>query len=163
MASNKIYLTTEGLRSLEEEIEHLRNVRRPAIAEFLHHTKSVGEGENGRAEYEEATTAQDAVERRIQDVESLIHNAIIIPSPGYSNAKQHSSAIALGSEVRIQRVGGKNPEVYIIVASTEASPTQGKISNESPLGQALFGKSINDEVEFSVPAGIQRFKVLAVR
>jgi transcription elongation factor GreA len=159
MAPNKTYLTTEGLRSLEEELEHLRNVRRPEIAERIHSAKGVGEDES--AEYGEAKTAQGFVEGRIQDVESAIHNAIIIPD--HSDAKQRSSVIGLGSMVKVQRVGGKKPEAYIIVGSTEASPTQGKISNESPLGRALLGKSVDDEVEFSVPAGVQRFKVLTVR
>jgi transcription elongation factor GreA len=159
MAPNKTYLTTEELRSLEEELEHLRNVRRPEIAERILRAKGGSEVES--AEYEEVKTAQGFIEERLQEVEALIHNAIIIP--GHSDAKKRSSVIERGSMVKILRVGGKKPEAYTIVGSTEASPTQGKISNESPLGQALLGKSVDDEGEFSVPAGVQRFKILTVR
>jgi transcription elongation factor GreA len=159
MAPNDTYLTTEGLRALEEELEHLRNVRRPEVVERIQDSKEAGELEN--AEYGKVKSEQGFVEGRIKDLESMIQNAIIIPD--HSNAKQKSSVIELGSMVKVQRVGGKKPEAYTIVGSTEASPTEGKISNESPLGQALLGKSVDDEVEFAVPAGVQRFKVLTVR
>jgi transcription elongation factor GreA len=159
-APNKTYLTTEGLRSLKEELEHLRNVRRPEITELILCTKGVDEKDEG-TEYEAAKTSQGFIEGRIQDLESLIHHSIIIP--GRANAKQPSCIIKLGSMVEVQRGGGRGPESYMIVASAEASPTQGKISNESPLGRALLGKSVDDEIEFSVPAGVQRLKVLTVR
>jgi len=159
MAPNDTYLTTEGLRALEEELEHLRNVRRPEVVERIQDSKEAGELEN--AEYGKVKSEQGFVEGRIKDLESMIQNAIIIPD--HSNAKQKSSVIELGSMVKVQRVGGKKPEAYTIVGSTEASPTEGKFSNESPLGQALLGKSVDDEVEFAVPAGVQRFKVLTVR
>jgi len=159
MAPNDTYLTTEGLRALEEELEHLRNVRRPEVVERIQDSKEAGELEN--AEYGKVKSEQGFVEGRIKNLESMIQNAIIIPD--HSNAKQKSSVIELGSMVKVQRVGGKKPEAYTIVGSTEASPTEGKISNESPLGQALLGKSVDDEVEFAVPAGVQRFKVLTVR
>ncbi|MDA0799690.1 MAG: transcription elongation factor GreA [Chloroflexi bacterium] len=159
MAPNDTYLTTEGLRALEEELQDLRNVRRPEIVERIQDSKEAGELEN--AEYEKVKSEQGFIEGRIKELESMIQNAIIIPD--HSNAKQKSSVIELGSMVKVQRVGGKKPEAYTIVGSTEASPTEGKISNESPLGQALLGKSVDDEVEFAVPAGVQRFKILTVR
>ena len=159
MAPNDTYLTTEGLRGLEEELEHLRSVRRPEVAARIQDAKTVGELEN--AEYEEAKSEQGFVEGRVQELELMIQNAIIIPD--HTRAKQKSSVVELGSIVKVQRVGGKKPETYTIVGSTEASPTEGKISNESPLGQALLGKSADDEVEFSVPAGVQRFKIMTVR
>jgi transcription elongation factor GreA len=159
MAANDTYLTTEGLRGLEEELEQLRSVRRIEIVERIQAAKEAGVLEN--AEYEEAKTEQGFVEGRIRGLESMIQNAIIIPN--HSNAKQKSSVIELGSIVKIQQLGGKKDETYTIVGSTEASPTEGKISNESPLGQALLGKSADDEIEFAVPAGVQRFKVMTVR
>ena len=159
MAPNDTYLTTEGLRGLEKEIELLRNVRRPEITTRIQDTKDAGELES--AEHEKAKSEQGFVEERIKELESMIQNAIIIPD--HSGAKQKSSVIELGSIIKVQRVGGKKPEAYTIVSSTEASPTEGKISNESPMGVALLGKSADDEVEFSVPAGVQHFKVLTVR
>lgn len=159
MKANETYLTTEGLRGLEEELDQLRSVRRLEIAERIHGAKQAGELEN--AEYEEAKTEQGFIEGRVRELESMIHNAIIIPD--HSNAKQKSSIIELGSIVKIQSVGKRKNETYTIVGSTEASPTEGKISNESPLGQALLGKSADDEVQFTVPAGVQRFKIMTVR
>ena len=159
MKANETYLTTEGLRGLEEELDQLRSVRRLEIAERIHGAKQAGELEN--AEYAEAKTEQGFIEGRVRELESMIHNAIIIPD--HSNAKQKSSIIELGSIVKIQSIGGKRNETYTIVGSTEASPTEGKISNESPLGQALLGQSADDEVQFTVPAGIQRFKIMTVR
>ena len=159
MAQRDTYLTTEGLRTLEEELEHLRSVRRQEVAEHIQGAKQVGEIEN--AEYEEAKSEQAFVEGRIQDVEAMIQNAIIIPD--HTRARSKSDVVELGSIVKVQHDGARKNETYTIVGSTEAAPTEGKISNESPLGQALMGKSTGDEVEFTVPAGVQHFKIVSVR
>ena len=159
MANQDTYLTTDGLHTLEEEIEHLRSVRRPEVAGRIQEAKEVGELEN--AEYEEAKSEQAFVEGRIQDVERMIQSAIIIPD--HSRPSQKTSVVEMGSIVKIQQDGAKKMMTYTIVGSTEASPTEGKISNESPLGQALMGKSAGDDVEFSVPAGVQHLIILTVR
>jgi len=159
MANQDTYLTTNGLHALEEELEHLRSVRRPEVAGRIQEAKEVGELEN--AEYEEAKSEQAFVEGRIQDVERMIQSAIIIPD--HSRPSQKTSVVELGSIVKIQQGGAKKMTTYTIVGSTEASPNDGKISNESPLGQALMGKSAGDDVEFRVPAGVQHLTVLTVR
>ena len=159
MANQDTYLTTNGLHTLEEELEHLRSVRRPEVAGRIQEAKEVSELEN--AEYKEAKSEQAFVEGRIQDVERMIQSAIIIPD--HSRPSQKTSVVELGSIVKIQQNGAKKMMTYTIVGSTEASPTEGKISNESPLGQALMGKSAGDGVEFSVPAGVQHLIILTVR
>ena len=159
MANQDTYLTTDGLHTLEEELEHLRSVRRPEVAGRIQEAKEVGELEN--AEYEEAKSEQAFVEGRIQDVERMIQSAIIIPD--HSRPGKKTSVVELGSIVKIQQDGAKKMMTYTIVGSTEASPTEGKISNESPFGQALIGKSAGDDVEFSVPAGVQHLTILTVR
>jgi transcription elongation factor GreA len=159
MAQQDTYLTTEGLRALEEELDNLRSVKRLEVAERIHGAKNVGELEN--AEYEEAKSEQGFVEGRIQDLETMIQNAIIIPD--HSRAKLRSDTVEMGSIVKVQQDGAKRNGTYTIVGSTEASPTEGKISNESPLGQALMGKTAGDQVEFTVPAGLQRFTIVSVR
>lgn len=159
MAQQDTYLTTKGLRALEEELDNLRSVKRLEIAKRIQGAKDVGELEN--AEYEEAKSEQGFIEGRIQDLETMIQNAIIIPN--HSLAKLKSDIVELGSIVKIQQDGAKRNGTYTIVGSTEASPTEGKISNESPLGQALMGKTAGDEVEFIVPAGLQRFTIVSVR
>ena len=159
MANQDTYLTTNGLHTLEEELEHLRSVRRPEVAGRIQEAKEVGELEN--AEYKEAKSEQAFVEGRIQDVERMIQSAVIIPD--HSRPSQKTSVVELGSIVKIQQGGTKKMMTYTIVGSTEASPTEGKISNESPLGQALMGKSAGDDVEFSVPAGVRHLIILTVR
>ena len=159
MATEETYLTTEGLRALEEELEDLRNNRRLEIAARIQEAKEIGDMENA-ADYEDAKSEQAFIEGRIQELERMIHNAIIIPD--HSRGKK-SDIVELGSIVKVERIGGKKPETYTIVGSTEASPADGKISNESPLGKALLGKAAGDEVQFTVPAGVQKFKIVSVR
>ena len=159
MAREDTYLTTEGLRALEDELDSLRSVRRLEVAARIQDSKDVGDLEN--AEYEDAKSEQAFVEGRIQDLEAMIHNAIIIPD--HSRSGKKSDIVELGSIVKVERLGGKKAETYTIVGSTEAAPADGKISNESPLGKALLGKAAGDEVQFTVPAGVQRFKIVSVR
>ena len=159
MANHDTYLTTKGLRALEKELEFLRSVRRPEVAGHIQDSKDAGGLEN--AEYEEAKSEQAFVEGRIQDVERMIQSAIIIPD--HSRPSQKTSTVELGSIVKIQQEGAKKMMTYTIVGSTEASPTEGRISNESPLGQALMGKSAGDQVEYTVPVGVQHLTILTVR
>ena len=159
MASQDTYLTTDGLHGLEEELEHLRTVRRLEIAGRIHQAKEVGELEN--AEYEEAKSEQSFVEGRILDLEAMIRNAVIIPD--HTRSRSKSAVVEVGSIVKVQAQNAKKADTYTIVGSTEASPAEGRISNESPLGAALLGKSAGDEVEFSIPAGVQKVKIVTVR
>lgn len=159
MAPEDTYLTTEGLRDLEEELDQLRSVRRQEVAERIQDSKEVGELEN--AEYEEAKNEQAFVEGRIQELEQMIQNAVIIPD--HSQADARSDIVQVGSIVRVQPVGARKASTYTIVGSTEASPGDGRISNESPLGHALLGKKAGDVVEYKAPAGIQAMKIVAVR
>ncbi len=158
MAQEQTYLTVDGLRTLEEELEQLRTVRRQEVAERIHQSKEVGAmGEN--AEYEEAMNEHAFVEGRIQELDLMIQNAVIIPD----HRKNKSDVIEIGSIVRVQVGDNGKPSNYTIVGSAEASPADGRISNESPMGQALMGKRSGDIVEFAVPSGKQRLKVLQVR
>ena len=159
MAPEETYLTTEGLRELEEEIEQLRSVRRQQVAGRIQDSKEAGDLEN--AEYEEAKNEQAFVEGRIQELEQMIQNAVIIPDHSQASAK--SDIIEIGSIVKVQTVETRKSATYTIVGSTEASPGDGRISNESPLGQALLGKKAGEVVEFKVPSGAQSIKVISVR
>jgi transcription elongation factor GreA len=159
MAPNDTYLTTEGLRELEGELDHLRNVRRLEVAERIQAAKEVGELEN--AEYEEAKNEQAFVEGRLQEVELMIQNAVIIPD--HSRASAKSDIVEVGSIVKVQRADAKKSDTYTIVGSTETAPGEGRISNESPLGRALLGKTAGEFVEFDVPSGKQSIKIVSVR
>ena len=160
MAPDQTYLTTKGLQQLEEELEQLRTIRRIEVAERIQASKGVGAmGEN--AEYEAAMNELAFLEGRIQELEAMIQNAVIIPN--HKTAKGRSTVVGMGSIVKVESAQAKRPTTYTIVGSAEASPSDGRISNESPIGKALIGKKVGDEVEFAVPAGKQRLKVLQVR
>lgn len=154
------YLTPEGLRHLEEELDHLRTVRRHEVADRIQQAKEIG-GTVDNAEYEEAKNEQAFVEGRVHELEAMIANAVIIPSHGKGGKK--SAVVVIGSIVRVQHLKTTRRDTYTIVGTTEAAPTEGRISNESPIGRALLGKKAGDRVEFSVPAGLQRIEVLEVR
>ena len=161
MALEGTYLTTAGLHELEEELDQLRSVRRQEVAERIQDSKEVGELEN--AEYEEAKNEQAFVEGRIQELEMMITNAVIIPDHTQAGAK--SDVVELGSIVVVQMAKGKGKgtDTYTIVGSTEASPTEGRISNESPIGKALLGKKAKQKVEFKTPSGSQSITIVSVQ
>ncbi|MDE2836621.1 MAG: transcription elongation factor GreA [Chloroflexota bacterium] len=159
MALEGTYLTTGGLHELEEELDQLRSVRRQEVAERIQDSKEVGELEN--AEYEEAKNEQAFVEGRIQELEMMIANAVIIPD--HTQADASSDVVELGSIVSVQMGKAKKADTYTIVGSTEASPTDGRISNESPLGKALLGRKAGDKAEFKTPSGSQSITIVSVR
>ena len=160
MAPEKTYLTNEGFLSLETELEQLRSVRRPHVASQIQASKELGAmGEN--AEYEEAMNELAFLEGRIQELEAMIQNAVIITTSKKGRSK--SNIIQLGSVVRVSTTGSKKPATYTIVGSAEASPSEGRVSNESPIGKALMGRMKGDEIDFPVPSGMQHLKVIQVK
>lgn len=146
------YLTPEGLKRLEEELEYLKTVRRAEVAQRLHDAMAEGEVEEN-PEYEDAKNEQAFVEGRILEIETILANAVLIENKGPSNE------VRLGSKVTITEVGSGQKEHYIIVGSAEADPASGRISNESPLGRALLGHKVNDIVSVQAPEGEIKFKV----
>ena len=156
MSEQQTFLTREGLKKLEEELEFLRTVRRAQVAERLHDAQEDGELiEN--AEYEDAKNEQAFVEGRILTLESMLSNAVIIQDSG------PEGVVSLGSTVTIKESGsGGKPEAYQLVGAAEANPKHGRISNESPLGKALLGRRVGDEVKVNAPAGAISFRVVAI-
>ncbi len=155
MENNGVYLTAEGKIKLEEELEHLREVRRKEVAERLHEAMEDGELiEN--AEYEAAKNEQAFVEGRILEIDRMLAQAIIIEPDA------DAEHVVIGSTVVI-REGSKKPETYTIVGAAEADPKEGLISNESPLGRALLEKKVGENVDVQAPAGDLRFKVVKIK
>jgi transcription elongation factor GreA len=151
----QIYVTRDGLRKLEDELEYLRTVKRAQVAQRLH--DAMGEGDiDENAEYDDAKNEQSFVEGRILTLETMIRNAVIIQEG------KHRDQVVLGSTVTIVEEGGE-PETYHLVGSAEADPRQGRISNQSPLGRALLGKRVGDTVTVSAPAGVLSFQIIAIR
>ncbi len=155
MAQKEVFLTPEGLEKLKTELEYLRSVRRQQVADQIHRAKELG-GTVDNAEYDDAKNEQAFVEGRILTLEKMIKNATI-----FHEEKGSSSSVKLGSKVTVRsKDGGK--EYYTIVGSAEANPAEAKISNESPVGKALMGKKIGDEVAVQAPAGATKFKIVAI-
>ncbi len=149
------YLTPEGARKLREELEYLKTSKRAELAERLRAAIQMGDlSEN--ADYIATKEEQGFVEGRIQELEYILRNAIII-----DNTDTARDVVDVGAWVTIQE-GNFPPETYHIVGPTEADPLNGRISHESPLGAALIGKRVGDEVEVQTPAGTMRVKVLKI-
>jgi transcription elongation factor GreA len=154
MGQKKVLITKEGLTKLQSELEHLLSVRRQEIADKIKRAREMG-GTDNNAEYEDAKNEQAFVEGRILMLENIVKNATVIESavlPG---------VVEMGNKVLIQNQDGKI-EQFTIVGSAEASPVEGKISNESPVGKSLLGKKIGDEVEVKTPAGLLKLLIMDV-
>jgi transcription elongation factor GreA len=149
-----VLLTKEGLQALEEELEQLVNGRRADVAERIRQARDFGDiAEN--AEYTEAKNEQSLVEGRIQTLEAMLRNAVMI-----EEENRERGVVAAGAEVKVSSDEGE--ETYSIVGAAEADPLNGRISNESPLGRALLGHKAGDEVEWTSPIGTSRVKILSV-
>jgi transcription elongation factor GreA len=154
MTAQTTFVTPEGLKKLEEELEYFRTVRRQEVAQRL---RDVLEGQDvlENAEYEDAKNEQAFVEGRILTLETILKSAEIIEKGGPSDR------VGIGSHVTVAEDDGE-PETYHIVGSTEADPQSGRISNESPLGKALLGYRVGDEVIVNAPDGILSFRIIAI-
>lgn len=154
MTAQTTFLTREGLRKLEEELEHLRTVRRREVAQRL---RDVLEGQDvlENAEYEDAKNEQAFVEGRILTLETILKSTAIIEEG------RPTDRVSIGHRVTVSEDGG-DPETYYIVGSAEADPKSGRISNESPMGKALLGYRVGDEVIVNAPDGILSFRIVAI-
>lgn len=155
MAEEEIFLTLEGRRKLEEELDYLRTVRRAEVAERIRAAKEGGDIMENVA-YDYAKEEQAFVEGRIQALETMLRKAIIIE--GGSTDK-----VGLGACVTVMEQGRETLETYQIVGSVEADPTSGRISNESPMGKALLGHRVGDKVVVSTPGGILHFQIVSIQ
>jgi transcription elongation factor GreA len=149
----KMYqITLEGKAELETELAELKS-RRGEIAEKISEARDFGDlSEN--AEYDVAREEQGLVETRIAEIEDVLQNAEIIKN-------NNKSKVALGNTVEL-KVGSKHV-TYAIVGPVEADPLEGKISNESPIGEALFGKKIGDKAVITTPKGSVEYEIIAIK
>lgn len=155
MPDEKVLLTSEGLEKLNAELEHLRTVRRPEVLEKLQRAKELSDTIDN-AEYDEAKNEQAFVEGRILTLDRMIKNAEVIPVE-----KSRPAYVKFGSKVTVHTEEGQE-EKYVIVGRAESDPSNGKISNESPVGSALLGKHVGEEIEIEVPKGTRKLKVVAI-
>ena len=147
------YVSEEGLEKLKKELQELKTAKRKDIAMRLEHAKSLGDlSEN--AEYQEAKEGLSMLEAHISEMEEMVRNAVIIKKNGSSDKVQVGATIHIKSD--------KGEEYYTIVGSEEASPTEGKISNESPLGRAFLEHKIGDTVQVKTPRGTTKYAILGI-
>ena len=153
MADKKVMLTEDGYNKLVDKLNYLKSVRRIEVAERLKAAIALGDlSEN--SEYDDAKNEQAFLEGEIQDLEVKIRNSDIIKAGS-------SDVVQMGSKVSVVDLefAEDGPETFMIVGSTEADPDEGKISNESPLGQALLGQKVGAVVDVHAPAGIIKYEI----
>jgi len=149
----KLHLTKQGFEDLKNELNVLIEEKRPKLVDRLSNARQQGDlSEN--SDYINAKEELEFLDGRIDELESVIENAVIIQNGG------KSSGVSLGTKVTVQ-INGKR-QVFEIVGQWEADPANKKISSESPLGQALVGKKIGEEVEVEAPAGNVTYEIVAI-
>ncbi|MFD2255019.1 transcription elongation factor GreA [Lactococcus formosensis subsp. bovis] len=157
MVEKTFPMTKEGLEKLEQELDNLKLVKRPEVIERIKIARSYGDlSEN--SEYEAAKDEQAFIEGRISTVETMIRYAEIV-----DNANIDKNEVALGKAVVFQESGDDEEEEYEIVGTAEADPFSGKISNESPIAQALIGRKVGDVVKIPLPMGEIEVKIVDVK
>ena len=151
---NVVYLTQQGLDDLKKELDDLINVRRPENIQAIKEARALGDlSEN--AEYDAARNEQSYVENRIKEIEAMIEHVVLI-----ENA--NTDKVSIGSKVTIEYVDDQENEEYSIVGSTEADPFSNKISNESPIAQAILNKKVGEVVTVASPNGEYKVMIKAI-
>lgn len=149
------YLTLEGLNRLKKELEHMKGPERDEIARRLRAAIDQGDlSEN--ADYTSAKEDQAFLEGRIQEMEHVLSNVIII-----DNVSKNLEEVGIGDHITIQE-NGSEAEVFHLVGPKEADPKIGRISHESPIGKALIGRRVGDDVMVDTPGGSIRFKITKI-
>ncbi|MHB9095059.1 MAG: transcription elongation factor GreA [Eubacteriales bacterium] len=157
MVEKEVILTLDGLKKLEQELEHFKSVKRREVAERIKEAIEFGDiSEN--SEYEDAKNEQAMIEGRILTLEKLLRNARVI-----DEGDIHTDVVSVGSTVLIKDLEVGDEIDYTIVGSAEADPAKNKISNESPVGKAILGQQTGKIVEVSVPAGKLRYQIMNIR
>jgi transcription elongation factor GreA len=155
MKEKKTLLTKEGLKELEDELNELINVKRPANLKAIKEARALGDlSEN--ADYDAAKNDQAELEGRIKKIEKMLENYEII-----ENAS--NGVVGLGSTVNIKYIDDDEEDEYKIVGSQEADPFESKISNESPIAQALFDHKVGDVVTVESPNGSYEVEIIDIK
>lgn len=159
MEEKEVILTRAGLERLEHELEELKTNRRHQVAERIKQAREFGDiSEN--SEYEDAKREQAFIEGRILELQNMLQKVRLI-----DETDGDSGRVQIGSTVTVLDLDAEKPRElkYTIVGTAEANPRANKISNESPVGKALLGKTVGSEVEIPVPIGLLHYKIIAVQ
>ena len=166
----QIILTSQGLERFERELDHLRTVNRKEVADRIRDSKQFGEFTEN-SEYEDAKMQQAFVEGRILELENILTNALPL-----EDLEITTDTVAIGCRVKLRVVSNNNNNnskagakdkkpkdiVYLVVDPIEANPSEGMISNESPVGRSLMDKKVGDSIEVRVPSGTVKYKLLSI-
>jgi len=155
--SNKVYLTNEGFLEIEEELNHLKEVKRPEVIKALKDARALGDlSEN--ADYDAARNEQAQVEGRIKELEILLEKAELIET-------KNTDKVELGTTVKIKYVDDDDDDIeeYRIVGSKEADPSNDKISNESPLAKAVMGHKAGEVCTVESPNGNYSVEIVEIK
>ena len=155
MADKSVLLTADGLKKLQEKLDHLKSVKRLEVADRLKAAIALGDlSEN--SEYDDAKNEQAFLEGEIQELENKIRNSDIIKAGS-------SDMVQMGSKVVVKDIEFDEEDTFMIVGSTEADPDEGTISNESPLGAALLGQKVGATVDVHAPAGVIKYQIVEIK
>jgi transcription elongation factor GreA len=153
----EIVLTAEGLAKLQNELDELKTVHRKEVNDRIRQAKEYGDlSEN--AEYEDAKQEQAFIEGRVLKLEAMIRNAKLLDESEYASDEVH-----LGATVKVKDLKRNEAYEFHIVGSAEADPSSKRISNESPLGQALIGHKKNETVDVATPRGVVQYKIESIK
>ncbi len=156
--SNRYKMSTDRLNELKKELNYLETVREKEVAEQIKEARSFGDlSEN--SEYDEAKTEQGKLYSKIAELQDLIENAEIVD---HNEAEGPKDTVTLGSIVRVRDVEFDDTEVFEIVGSQEANPRNGRISDDSPVGNALKGHRVGDIINVEAPAGVLKFEIISI-
>lgn len=156
MSAKVSYVTKEGLKKLQDDLERLQTIERPKISKAIGEAIEKGDiSEN--AEYDAAKDAQGMLEARIAQMQDLISRCRIIDESQIGTSK-----VQMLNKVKIKNIKTGATMVYSLVSETEANFKEGKLSIHTPIAQALVGKKVGDKVEVTVPAGVMEFEILEI-
>lgn len=152
MVEETTYLTPDGKAEMEEELRRLQEVERPDLAQRLKEAVAMGDLKEN-ADYHDTREKMSLLDGRIQRLEHILRNAVIVDTDGPSDM------VRIGSTVTIREAGEDEDETYTIVGAAEANPSEGRISQKSPIGAALINRKKGDKVKVTTPNGTITFKI----
>ena len=156
MSRKEVILTEEGLKQLQDEVNYLSNVKREEVAEQIRQAREFGDiSEN--SEYDDAKNEQALLEHRIANLQEKLRRARVIKDSDIETDK-----VSVGSTVTLRDKKVGDVRIYTLVGSAEADPSKAKLSNESPVGQAILGKRVGDMVTVNIPIGALDLEILAI-
>ncbi len=157
MTEQKMILTKDGLKKLQDELENLKSVRRIEVAERIKQAREFGDiSEN--SEYDDAKNEQAFIEGRIQELEQKLRNVEVI-----SEEKKSKNIVTMGCKVVVRDLEFDEDMEYTLVGTAEADPEAMRISNESPVGAAILGKKVGTTVEVQAPIGVIKYKIMKIK